>query len=111
MEFDTLSEEQFETLLATLAVREPPLSSWTEIGSGVFLEIDGRGYSRDELVRPKATMRALGITRATLYRWIKEGRLPRPRQISTRTTGWPAAELHSWMRERNRTTARAGAAG
>ena len=104
MDIDSLDDAQFEALLCGLAVHVPELMGWTELGDGgTALEIRGRKYSRDELVRPKEAMLALGIKRATLYRWIGDGVMPRPRKLSARTTGWPAFELRDWMHDRQRT--------
>ena len=36
---------------------------------------------------------ALGISRMTVWRWAKAGRLPQPRKIGERTTRWDSKEV------------------
>jgi predicted DNA-binding transcriptional regulator AlpA len=35
----------------------------------------------------------LGISEATLYRWVKEGKLVQPLRVSVGIRGWPQLEL------------------
>jgi len=42
-------------------------------------------------LHPKDIMRRYNISRATLYRWLRKKRLPRPRRIAGLL--WPIAEL------------------
>jgi len=34
-----------------------------------------------------------GVSRVTIWRWAKEGRIPSPRKIGPNTTRWSRAEL------------------
>jgi len=43
----------------------------------------------DIFPRPKDVMRIYGISRATLYRWIRQGILPPATKLSTKFSGWP----------------------
>ena len=36
---------------------------------------------------------ALGISRMTVWRWTKAGRLPQPRKLGAHTTRWDSLEL------------------
>lgn len=48
-------------------------------------------------LRPAQAAEFLGISHATLWRWLKERPdFPRPRKIGARTTIWIAAELEQW---------------
>jgi Predicted site-specific integrase-resolvase len=44
-------------------------------------------------MRPKMAAKYLGISEATLYRWVKEGKLVQPLQVSVGIRGWPQLEL------------------
>lgn len=35
----------------------------------------------------------LGVSRATIYRWVREGRLPEPVEVSPKIKGWHQEEL------------------
>ncbi|MEY2342483.1 helix-turn-helix transcriptional regulator [Acidithiobacillus sp. IBUN Pt1247-S3] len=43
--------------------------------------------------RPQTAAEYLDVSEATIYRWIKEGKLKEPVQISPKVTGWPKNEL------------------
>lgn len=36
------------------------------------------------------------VSRATLYRWISQGRFPEPIKLGPRCSAWLRAELESW---------------
>jgi prophage regulatory protein len=36
---------------------------------------------------------------STIYRWIKEGLLPKPLYIGNRLLGWKAETIESWLSE------------
>ena len=38
---------------------------------------------------------ALGISRATVWRWAKAGRIPKPRKIGENTTRWDSREVQA----------------
>ena len=44
-------------------------------------------------MRPKVAAQYLGISEATLYRWVKEGKLAQPMQVSAGIRGWHQSEL------------------
>ena len=41
----------------------------------------------------KDIAKALGISRMTVWRWTKAGRIPQPRKIGERTTRWDSREV------------------
>lgn len=45
------------------------------------------------VLRPKAAADFLGISRTTLWRLAREGRIAAPLQIGARARGWPLATL------------------
>lgn len=48
------------------------------------------------LRRPDVQQRT-GLSRSSLYNLIKEGRFPRPVQISDRSVAWVSDEIDSWI--------------
>ncbi|WP_374047691.1 helix-turn-helix transcriptional regulator, partial [uncultured Bilophila sp.] len=40
-------------------------------------------------VRPKQVSYIMGVSRATLYNWIKAGKLPKPERLGARMVAWP----------------------
>lgn len=55
-------------------------------------------------MRPKMAAKYLGISEATLYRWVKEKKLVRPMEVSAGIRGWHQTELkkfadHYFVRE------------
>ena len=47
------------------------------------------------------TVRALygGISQATLWRWLREGKIPQPRRFSKRTVAWNVGALRRALAE------------
>ena len=43
--------------------------------------------------RPADVTRVYGIARTTIFRWVREGKLPEPNRISARVVGWDKATL------------------
>lgn len=43
----------------------------------------------------------LGVGRATIWRWIKEGQFPPPVRLSVRCSRWPLDKVEKWIRERS----------
>ncbi|MEQ1694347.1 MAG: AlpA family phage regulatory protein [Hyphomicrobiaceae bacterium] len=95
-ELDDLDDEAFEVaLMVALGDTEPVAMAWVQ---GARLDAN-----RGKLMRPKEVMELIGISRRTLYMWIKSEKFPRPRAISTRITGWPAGEVNDWLAAQERT--------
>lgn len=42
----------------------------------------------------------LGVSRATLYRWIAAGDFPAPTKLSARTSAWPRRAVAAWLAQR-----------
>jgi prophage regulatory protein len=51
----------------------------------------------DRLLRLPEVARTIGVSRATIYRYVDSGRLPRPVKVSTRCIAWRASEIAAWM--------------
>jgi prophage regulatory protein len=54
------------------------------------------------IVTAKETARDYArCSRATLYRWVRDGIFPQPRRIGPKRIGWIAAELEEWVLTRS----------
>ena len=49
------------------------------------------------IVRTKELTERLGISRVTLWRWERQGRVPRKRQLGPNTVGWLESEIEAWF--------------
>jgi predicted DNA-binding transcriptional regulator AlpA len=55
------------------------------------------GITSERLLRLPELVRTIGVSRATIYRYIDSGRLPPPVKLSTRCTAWRASEITAWI--------------
>lgn len=58
-----------------------------------------------KILRLPAVMAMLGVSKPTIYLWIKRGAFPAPLKIGPKASGWLLSEIESWLAER--ATARA----
>lgn len=52
------------------------------------------------IIRPTELAEMLSVSRVTLWRMEKEGRLPRRRKIAARAVGWLESDIKEWLEER-----------
>ncbi len=50
----------------------------------------------DRLITPNELAKMMGVSRSTIWGWIKEGKLPPRKKITQRTVGWFASEIEEW---------------
>lgn len=55
--------------------------------------------SSNVLLRLPEVCQRLGLSRATIYKWISEGRFPAPVQVSQRSVRWRAEEINQWAKD------------
>lgn len=48
---------------------------------------------RERLVRPAEVAAMLHVSVATVYRLAREGKMPRPRRLTHRVSGWPLSVI------------------
>lgn len=51
-------------------------------------------------MRPAAAASYLGVTKPTLYRWVRDGVLPPPRRLGANSTAFLRADLDDWLSAR-----------
>jgi prophage regulatory protein len=62
------------------------------------------------ILRPRDAAHFLGLSRPTLWRYVKAGHLPAPRRLGPNAVGWPQEELERWVASRPASTNPTGAA-
>ena len=45
-------------------------------------------------------LRAIPISKATLYRWVAESRFPKPVRLGPRRSAWLSSEVAQWQADR-----------
>lgn len=56
--------------------------------------VGARGGDRGDALVP--------VSHATLWRWVKAGKFPRPVKLGDRVTAWNADEVRAWLAARCR---------
>jgi predicted DNA-binding transcriptional regulator AlpA len=51
------------------------------------------GYVRESQLIPEI----VPISSATLWRWCKAGRFPKPQKLGPRVTAWNVSDVRAWM--------------
>ena len=54
------------------------------------------------LVRLKEVQHRVGLGRSTIYRWMAEGRFPKPVQLGGHAVAWAEADVDDWIANRQR---------
>ena len=60
----------------------------------------GERMSFSKFLRMAAVCDALGVSRATLYRMVRDGHFPRPVMVTANVRAWPADMVAAWMHEK-----------
>ena len=51
---------------------------------------------KSRIVRAKELAKRLGISRTTLWRWERHGRIPKKRRVGPNVTGWLVSDIDAW---------------
>ena len=54
------------------------------------------------ILRRDEVLSRVGISQATLYRWMKTQGFPRPKKLGPRAVGWVKFEVDAWLDSRER---------
>ena len=54
----------------------------------------------DYFLRLPQVLDYVGVSKPTIYRWIKEKTFPEPIKLSTRVAVWKTADVKEWMRKK-----------
>lgn len=56
----------------------------------------------DRIIRQPEILAALCVSRATLWRWAKNGNFPAPVKLGRNSVGWRASEVSEWLEKREK---------
>ena len=51
----------------------------------------------DRLIRRQEVQALVGIGHTALYRWMHEGRFPRPVKVGSRAVRWRLSDVQAWI--------------
>ena len=54
------------------------------------------------VLRRRDVEKKIGVSKATLHRWVRDGQFPRPIRLGVRAVAWRAEEIEAWLASRNR---------
>lgn len=60
---------------------------------------EDRGFSRRLLRRPEVEART-GLSRSTIYEWMKRGEFPQPVKLGERLVAWRESDVTAWLESR-----------
>ena len=68
-------------------------------------ELAGQSASKPEriirLIRLRDVQHRVGLGRSTIYRWMAEGRFPKPVHLGGDAVAWSQADIDDWISERS----------
>lgn len=47
-----------------------------------------------------AVVATTGVSRSSIYAWIKRGEFPKPRKLGPRRVAWARSDIEAWMNSR-----------
>ena len=58
----------------------------------------------DTMLRQPEVLRRTGLSRTSIWRKVRAGDFPAPRQLGPNSIGWPETEISEWLDNRPRQT-------
>ena len=77
------------------SVTNPDHRSVTNLQSPIPMSSSNR--PGDRLIRLPELLSLVGVSRATAYRYLANGKLPAPIRLSSRCIAWKASTINEWM--------------
>lgn len=56
--------------------------------------------TRFRIVRKPEVLALIGVSSASLHRWVNEGRFPSPVKLGPNSVGWRESDLRDWLESR-----------
>ena len=50
-----------------------------------------------QILRIGDVMQAVGLSRVTIWRWVRDGKFPAPIRLGSRHIGWRSEEVQAWI--------------
>ena len=54
----------------------------------------------DSFLKVEQVMKVTSLSKATIYRFVREGNFPRPLKLGRRSSSWAASEITEWIASR-----------
>lgn len=51
----------------------------------------------EQLLRLKQVVQLTNISKATIWRWVKDGTFPQPMKITNRVTVWKSSDIQAYI--------------
>lgn len=51
----------------------------------------------DRILRPREVCRAIGLSRTTLWRRVRDGQFPKPIRLGPNAVGWRLSAVQEWI--------------
>lgn len=59
----------------------------------------------EKLLRRPEVQARTGLSRSTIYDWVKRGEFPRPVKLGTRLVAWRESDISDWLESREKRAA------
>ena len=59
------------------------------------------GVHSSKIIRARKVAELLDVSRVTVWRWERDGRLPKKRRIGPNVVGWDFEEIEAWLAAKN----------
>ncbi|MGE5539628.1 MAG: helix-turn-helix transcriptional regulator [Gemmatimonas sp.] len=59
-------------------------------------------FKPSKIFRRKQVEAHTGLSRSTIYAWVRDGLFPAPISLGPKAVGWLESELDAWLAERTR---------
>ena len=102
--FDPASNTKSELWATVPTTRDSSplrLAATTQIRSQRYAEAS-HAFGADSFLRIKAVVELSGLSRSTIYSFIKDGKFPAQCKIGERAVGWRASSVFEWISTRAR---------
>lgn len=102
--FDPASNTKSELWAAVPTTRESALlrlATTTQSRSQQYAEAS-HAFGADSFLRLKTVIELSGLSRSTIYSFIKDGKFPAQCKIGERAVGWRASAVFEWISTRAR---------
>ncbi|MEA5668070.1 AlpA family phage regulatory protein [Stenotrophomonas sp. MH1] len=102
--FDPAPNTKSELWAAVPPVRDsaPVRLSKTTQGHSQRYAQASHAFGADSFLRMKAVIELSGLSRSTIYSYIKDGKVPAQCKIGERAVGWRASAVFEWISTRAR---------
>lgn len=70
---------------------------WEGVMADADLDVTPEPKRVTRLIRLKEVQHRVGLGRSTIYRWMAEGRFPKPVQLGGYAVAWAQEDIENWI--------------